>query len=107
MIALLAFPHTPTMHIVYTRHKVKDYAMWRKTFDDNSPMLTENAITWEIVQVNGDPTDVAIICRCADKAAWEAFVAKDQAKYDVTGENPWEKGGLLGPPEWWAGDTVN
>ncbi len=95
------------MFLTYTRHKVKDYAQWRKAFDGNAHLLRESGITdWEIVQVNGDPTDIAVIVHCPSKDNWDAFVAADQAQWKRTGLDPREKGGLIGNPEWWAGEVM-
>ncbi len=94
------------MYLTYTRHQIKDYATWKAAFDDNASMLTDNGITWETVRVNGDPTDVVILCRCPDEAAWKAFMAAGEAKMKLTGENPAEKGGVVGDIEWWGGEAV-
>ena len=94
------------MYLTYTRHTVKDYAVWRAAFDANAPMLAAQGIRWEVVQVNGVPTDVAVLCRCPDKQAWDAFVAADTEKFKQTGVDPREKAGLVGRPEWWAGEVM-
>ncbi len=94
------------MYLTYTRHRVKDYATWRKAFDENSPALAKQGIEWWIAQINGDPTDVAVICRCPAKKNWDAFIEADIAKFNQTGVDPREKGGLIGDPEWWAGEEV-
>ncbi len=96
------------MFLTYTRHRVKDYAQWRRAFDENSPMLTQSGITdWNIVQINGDPTDVAVIVRCQSQKEWDAFLALDKANMEKTGVDPREKGGLVGAVEWWMGEVVN
>jgi hypothetical protein len=94
------------MYVTYTRHRVKDHNAWKKAFDDNASMLADNGIAWEIVTVEGDPTDVVILCRCPDKAAWEAFMKAGEEKMQRSGENPAEKGGVVGDIEWWGGEVV-
>ncbi len=95
------------MFLTSTRHRVKDYAQWRKAFDENAPMLTQSGITqWWIVQVDNDPTDIAVIVLCPSKKEWEAFLALDAANMKKTGIDPREKGGLVGQPEWWAGEVI-
>lgn len=95
------------MYLTTTRHRVKSYKQWKEAFDVNSPMLVENGIKeWKIVQIHGDPTDVAVICFCPSKKEWDAFVAADQEKFRRTGVDPRIKGGLVGDPEWWAGEVV-
>ncbi len=95
------------MYLTYTRHKVKDYATWRKAFDENTAMLTQSGITdWWVVQINGNPTDVAVIVRCQSKEQWDGFVAADREKIKKTGIDPRAKGGLVGQPEWWGGEVM-
>jgi len=95
------------MFLTYTRHNVKDYATWRSAFDENTPLLTQAGITdWKIVQINGTPTDIAVIVMCPSKKEWEAFLALDKAKMEKSGIDPREKGGLIGMPEWWAGEVL-
>lgn len=95
------------MYLTCTRHRVKDYAVWRKAFDDNTHLLQESGITdWKVVQVNGDPADVSVIVFCPSKKHWDAFVEADQAQWKRTGIDPREKGGLVGDPQWWAGEVA-
>lgn len=95
------------MYVIYTRHKIKSYAQWRKAFDENSPMLAQCGINdWWIVPVNGDDTDIAVIVHSPSKKEWDAFLAMDQQKMKQSGVDPREKGGLIGQPEWWVGQTV-
>ena len=94
------------MYLTYTRHRVKDYDTWRRVFDDNTGLLTDNGIKWVTVQVNGDPTDVAILCYCPAKESWDAFVAGNQAKWKSKGMNPQVEAGVIGQPEFWAGEIV-
>jgi hypothetical protein len=92
--------------VAYTRHRVEDYDRWKKAFDENSPMLAESGVAWEIVRVNGDPTDVVVLCRCPSEKEWNAFLAADKASMERTDSDPREKGGLVGVPEWWTGETA-
>ncbi len=94
------------MLFTYTRHRVKDYDQWKKAFDENSPMLAQNGITWQIVQINDDPTDVAVLCQCPSEKEWNAFLAADEAKRQASGIDPRVKGGLVGQPEWWLGEIM-
>ena len=94
------------MLFTYPRHRVEEYARWKKAFDEHSPLLAENGITWQIVQINGDPTDVAVLCQCPGRKEWEAFLAADEAKRTQTGIDSRVKGGLVGQPEWWMGEVM-
>jgi hypothetical protein len=95
------------MFITYTRHRVKDYDQWRAAFEENAPMLTESGITdWSIVQINGDPTDIAVIVRAPSEKEWNDFLALDRKKMEESGVDSREKGGLIGDPEWWTGEAV-
>jgi heme-degrading monooxygenase HmoA len=93
------------VYLTYTRHRIRDYDVWRKAFDDNTRLLKENGIhEWFVTQVNDDPTDIAVLVRYADKAAWDSFVAADQEQMKRTGIDPREKGGVVGDVEWWTGE---
>ena len=95
------------MYLIYTRHRVKDYDVWKKAFDDNTHLFSENGITeWHVVQVNGDPTDVAIIVYAPSKEHWEHFIQADEKKREQTGMDPRVTGGLVGNPEWWTGEVL-
>ncbi|MDD5055097.1 MAG: hypothetical protein PHZ00_02400 [Candidatus Peribacteraceae bacterium] len=95
------------MYLTSTRHRVKDYAVWRTAFDDNVHLLTESGITeWWVVQVDGDPTDVAVIVLCPLKDHWDKFVAADTEKRKQTGTDPREQAGLIGDVQWWAGEVM-
>jgi ribosomal silencing factor RsfS len=94
------------MYLTYTRHKVKEYDRWKEAFDENSPMLSANNVSWEIAQINGDSTDIAVICRCESKKEWDAFAEAVQTKMNETGTDGREKGGVIGDPEWWAGEIM-
>ncbi len=94
------------MYMTYTRHRVKNYDQWRKAFDDNTHMLTESGITkWWVVQINGDPTDVAVIVQCPAKKNWDDFIAAHTFAGQDEMRKAREKGGVIGDPEWWAGEV--
>jgi len=50
------------MATLYVHHKVKDYAIWRKVFDDLTAMRTGHGCTGhKVYQALGDPNDVTIL----------------------------------------------
>ena len=47
---------------MFIRHKVKDYAKWRKVYDDFEATRTEmGEIGDSVLQLAGDPNDVTVI----------------------------------------------
>ena len=96
------------MYLTHVRHRVKDYATWRKAFDHNANMLFQkyNSLSTLIVQVNGDPTDIVIINTWPSKKHWEDFIAahKFQSKDNMVKAR--EKGGVIGEPEWFGGEVI-
>ena len=50
------------MATLYVHHKVKDYATWRKVFDDLTSMRTGHGCTGhKVYQAPGDPNDITIL----------------------------------------------
>jgi hypothetical protein len=95
------------MYLTCVRHRVKDYFQWKKAFDHNADMLFEKfgALSTQIVKVNGDPTDIAVINTWPDKKNWDDFGAShDLPEYKGKLKTK-EDGGVIGEPEFWGGDV--
>ncbi|HLD07987.1 MAG TPA: hypothetical protein VJB60_02895 [Candidatus Peribacterales bacterium] len=95
------------MYLTYTRHRVQDYEHWRKAFDANVPMLENAGVigTW-VVQINDDPTDIAVINTWPGKENWDNFIASHKFKNKDEMVQAQEKAGVIGEPEWWVGEVV-
>ena len=95
------------MFLTYVRHRVKDYAIWRKAFDANAPMLEKNGVlgTW-IVQKQDDPNDVMVINTWPGAKNWDDFIASHKFTGATDIKKHQEKGGVIGEPEFVSGNVV-
>jgi quinol monooxygenase YgiN len=96
------------MYLTCVRHRVKEYEMWRKAFDHNANMLfaTFGCLGTQIVQVNGDPTDIAIINTWPSKKNWDDFSAAHALpEYQGKLMTP-EDGGVIGEPTFFGGEVI-
>ncbi len=64
------------MYLTCVSHKVHDYARFKEAFDINAALLFERAQCQGtyIVQINGDPTDLAIINLWPSEQHWKDFL---------------------------------
>lgn len=96
------------MYLTYVCHRVKDYTQWRKAFDHNASMLFAKygCLSTSIVQVNGDPHDIAIINTWPSKKHWDDFgAAHELPEYKGKLKTP-EDGGVIGKIEFCGGEVV-
>ena len=93
------------MHLTCVRHRVKDYAVWKKAFDQNASLLFEKCgcLSTHIVQVNGDPLDIVIINTWPSKKNWDDFgVMHDLPEHKGKLKTP-EDGGVI---QFWEGEVA-
>jgi hypothetical protein len=95
------------MYLTHVHHTVKDYAQWRKAFDDNTPMLTKAGVlgTW-IIQKDGDPNDVVVINTWPARKNWNDFQAMHEFKSPQDVQKMLDKGGVIGMPEFYGGTVI-
>ncbi len=96
------------MYLTSVRHRVKDFAIWKKAFDANVPMLEKNGVlgTW-IVQKDDDPLDVTIINTWPARKNWDDFIASHNFTGPEDIKRHQEKGGAIGEPEFVGGEVVD
>ena len=69
------------MATLIVHHKVKDYAKWRKIFDDHNETRREFGSTgFQVFQSASDPNDVTAIMDWPSVDAAKAFAASDSLK---------------------------
>ena len=82
--------HTENLTI---HHKIKDYAAWRKGYDDHEKARHAAGITNSRVSRSAeDPNDVLILQGVADVAQARAWLDGDELKASMT------KAGVIGSP---------
>lgn len=95
------------MYLTHTRHRIKDYALWRAAFDANVPMLEKAGVlgTW-IIQVNDDPLDIVVLNTWPDRRNWDDFIAMHKFTSPDDAKKAREKGGVVGDPIFWGGEVM-
>jgi hypothetical protein len=74
-------------------HKVKDYAAWRKGYDDHEKARHAAGVTnGRVFRSAEDPNDVLILQDVADVAKARTWLGGDELKAVMT------KAGVIGPP---------
>jgi hypothetical protein len=75
------------------RHKVADYATWRKVFDNAEPLRVQHGGTGHhVMHFPNDSNDVVAVHHFPTLAQAEAFVQDPTLKADM------EHGGVIGAP---------
>jgi quinol monooxygenase YgiN len=82
------------MATLYVHHKVKNYATWRKVFDDLTAMRTGHGCTGhKVFQAPGDPNEITIL------TDWKTI---DNAREYATSEdlkNGMKDAGVISQPD--------
>lgn len=69
------------MATLLVHHKVKDYAVWRKVFDDSTTMRTGFGCTGhKVFQSPGDPNEVTIFTEWKNVDQAKTYIASDDLK---------------------------
>lgn len=81
------------MTLMVVRHSVRDYAAWRKAYDEVKPMQTAGGVLEESVyQDPADPNDVLVLHRFANQAKAQAFASSPDLR------DAMQRAGVAGPP---------
>ena len=81
------------MTLTIVRHRVQDYAAWRKVYDEFGPVQRAGGVTEESVyQDSSDPNDVLVLHRFADRAAADAFLSSPDLREAMM------RAGVVGQP---------
>jgi len=74
-------------------HRVKDYAAWRKSYDEAGPLQKASGVTVErVFRAKGDPNNVLVLHHFATTAEAEAFMARDDLREAM------DRAGIEGTP---------
>lgn len=96
------------MYLTCVRHKVKDFQQWKNAFDINAELLFEKngVLSTTIVQVDGNPLDIAIINTWKSKKHWDDFgAAHDAPEMKGKVKTP-EEGGVVGEITFFGGEVA-
>ena len=89
------------MAYTIVRHKVNDYATWRKVFDDFESVRKEGGEKSAVViQVDGDPNDVIVINTWESMETAKAFFGQGALKEAM------QNAGVTGPPDFVFGNEA-
>lgn len=95
------------MYLTHVRHTIQDYARWRASFDANAHMLEENGcLATHIVQVNGSPSDIAVINLWPAAKNWDEFIAAHHFKSPEEAKQKQAEAGVIGEPVFWGGEVM-
>jgi hypothetical protein len=83
--------HNQTEHLTI-HHKVKDYAAWRKGYDDHEKARNAAGTNGRVFRSAEDPNDVLILQDVADVAKARTRLGGDELKAAMT------KAGVVGSP---------
>jgi hypothetical protein len=86
---------------MFVRHKVQDYAKWRKVYDDFEETRTKMGEIGDwVYQLAGDPNDVTVIYDFDSVEKAKAFVESSELR-EAMGN-----AGVAGPPDIWITDSA-
>ena len=95
------------MFLTSVRHTVKDYAVWRKAFDEKVPLLERaGVLSTCITQIEGNPNDVLIVNTWPARENWDAFIASHNFKGPEDAASAQASAGVIGEPEFLSGEVV-
>jgi quinol monooxygenase YgiN len=81
------------MALLVVLHRVKDYAAWRKVYDDVAPMQKAGGVTAESVfRAKDDPNSVLVLHHFASMPEAAAFMNKNDIREAM------ERAGVEGEP---------
>jgi quinol monooxygenase YgiN len=99
MILLRSFKtiiRTKQMTIMFVRHTVSNYEVWRKAYDDFAPVQKAKGVSAQAVyQATENPNDITVTHEFASVEAAQAFLNSDELKKAMRG------GGVVGAPTIW------
>jgi len=84
------------MATIFVRHRVADYAKWRKAYDDFDAERRGMGVTSHgVYKLEGDPNDVTVYHEFANMAAAKAFAGNPRLKEIM------QAAGVQGAPDIW------
>lgn len=82
------------MATLIVQHKVQDYAVWRKIFDDDEQTRKESGSTgFQVLKSASDPNDLTVIMDWSSVDAAKAFATSDSLKEKM------KNAGVISQPE--------
>lgn len=82
------------MATLIVQHKVQDYALWRKIFDDDEQTRKESGSTgFQVLKSASDPNDLTVIMDWSSVDAAKAFATSDSLKEKM------KNAGVISQPE--------
>jgi quinol monooxygenase YgiN len=87
------------MTTMFVRHKVADYAKWRRVYDEFDATRKRLGVTGDRVYRDADdPSGVTVTHNFKDISTAKAFVSSEDLRSAM------ERAGVAGPPEIWFGE---
>ena len=83
------------MPYLIVKHRVADFAQWKRVFEENGPSARRGGLELErVLRDMADPNLVFVICKIVDVEKAKAFTQ--------TGGDSAKRGTVIGTPEgWW------
>lgn len=89
------------MATMFVKHKVNDYASWKRVYDDFAPYRKENGVTGASVHRDAaDPNTLVVTHQFGSVSQAQAFANSEELKATM------QKAGVSGPPEIWFTEDV-
>ena len=81
------------MTLVTVRHQVKEYAAWRKIYEEFAPVQkTAGVIEESVYQDQDNPNDLLVLHRFANRTKADAFLASSELRETM------QRAGVTGQP---------
>jgi quinol monooxygenase YgiN len=88
------------MTTIFVKHKVKDYANWKRAYDAFNATRKKFGVTADSIYRDADDSSNVIVTHTfKDTSAAKAFVGSEELKSAM------EQAGVAGPPEIWFGEA--
>jgi hypothetical protein len=88
------------MTTLFVRHKVADYANWKREYDAFDALRKKLGVTGDSVYRDTDnPSTVIVTHTFKDTSTAKAFASSEELKSAM------ERAGVAGPPEIWFGEN--
>jgi quinol monooxygenase YgiN len=89
------------MASIFVKHKVNDYASWKRVYDDFASYRKQNGVTAASVHRDpDDPTMIIVMHRFGDVNAAQNFLNSDELRAAMA------NAGVSGQPEIWLTEDV-
>jgi quinol monooxygenase YgiN len=89
------------MATLFVRHKVGDYAKWKRVYDGFAPVRKENGVKGASVHRDAnDPSLIIVTHQFQDVNAARAFANSEDLKSAM------QNAGVIGAPEMWFSEDI-